>query len=299
MSSTAANVRIQSMSARWEIEEAFCVDFKGQTAASLDGDHFLFSDGTTEYFLWYDGTGSTSAPVVSGRTAIEAAIDAATTPAAIAAIVDTAIEAATGYTGEIEGTILTLTLDTLDEVVSDPAAGTSAQEITVINKGGQLNLGLISGDVAPAFEETLFDVVAHQTGQTILAQLRQGLGVTLPLALQDYTADMYSQLITVAGGKFTPAAGTELYGRGTGTLGANTITRSRRLVLHPFNKAAADKSEDITIWQAYPSVDDITFSGENPQIMNVTFTAFPDDRKPGDINIIAFGDSSQSGIVAS
>jgi len=299
MSSTAAEVRIQTVEARWEIEEAFCVDFKGATSANLDELYILFSTDAVDYFLWFDGTGSSTAPVVSGRTAIEADISGDSTVAAILATVDTAVEAATGYTGEIDGTILRLTLDNTNEVANEPEQGTTSLAVMPLNRGGNIHLGLISGDVVPTLEETLFDVLAHQTGQTILAQLRQGLGVSLPLALIDYNVDLYSQLVSVAGGKFTPSGGTELYGRGTGSLGKNTIVNARRLVLHPFNKAAADRSEDITVWLAYPNVDNITYSGENPQTMNVTFTAFPDDRRPEDINMIAFGDSSQSGIVAS
>ncbi len=294
---TAGNIRIQTVNARWEIEEAFCLTAKGILSTDLEGKFLNFSDGAVKYYLWFDESGSAADPAPAGRTGIEVDVSAASSVALILAAIETAVEAATGYEGVIDGNNIRFDLDVTDEVLDAPVDVDSGIIVTRIVKGGNLDLGLLDGDVVPALSETLLDVVSHQTGLTVLSQLRQGLGVALPLVLKEFTTDLYQQLITAAGDAFTPAAGTELYGWGTSKLGANTIKNSRRLVLHPFNRDAADKSEDITVWLAYPNVESITYSGENPQMMNVNFTAFVDDRRPKEINILAFGDSSQAGIL--
>lgn len=294
---TAGNIRIQTVKARWEIEEAFCLKLKGIVSTDLEGKFLNFSTGGTKYYLWFDQSGSASDPTPAGRTGIEVDVSAASSVALILAAIETAVEAATGYEGVIDGTDIRFDLDTTDEVLDAAVDVDTGIIVSNISQGGNIDLGLLDGDVVPALSETLLDVVAHQTGATVLAQLRQGLGVVLPLVLKEFTKDLYQQLITAAGDKFTPPAGTELYGWGTSKLGANTVKNSRRLVLHPFNKPDSDKSEDITVWLAYPNVESITYSGENPQTMNVNFTAFVDDRRPKEINILAFGDSSQAGIL--
>jgi hypothetical protein len=47
------------------------------------------------------------------------------------------------------------------------------------------------------------------------------------------------------------------------------------------------------LWKSVPKPASINFSGEEPQVMEVTFTALADRGIEAAINLMAFGDSEQ------
>lgn len=64
---------------------------------------------------------------------------------------------------------------------------------------------------------------------------------------------------------------------------------SHKLVLHPVAKDNADLSSDVAFWKAYPQVNSIVKSGENPQTVAVSFKIFPDMSKSKAIRLFAVG----------
>jgi len=103
-------------------------------------------------------------------------------------------------------------------------------------------------------------------------------------------------MIALAGGSvFTPAGGTSLAGFGTGAIGQSAIKTSRTLRLAPVG-SGSDRSQDWNFWKARPEIGGITLSGENPQTMPLTFTAYPDSTKQSVIDVFAKGDGTQAGI---
>lgn len=66
---------------------------------------------------------------------------------------------------------------------------------------------------------------------------------------------------------------------------------SKKLVLHPSRLDDADKSGDFTIWKAYPVLNAITHSGENPKMATVEFKCFHDRTRPNGITLFALGDA--------
>ena len=63
--------------------------------------------------------------------------------------------------------------------------------------------------------------------------------------------------------------------------------------MHPSRFEDSDKSYDITFFKSAPKPASINFSGEEAQVMEVTFTALLDSSVQEAINLMAFGDSSQ------
>ena len=295
MSGSVSNVKISPVDVTWEIEEQICVNVQGAVAASLDGTYFNIYDASTTYYVWFDLDDGSVDPAPGG-TGIEVDVATGDSESTIVSAIKTAVEAATGYTGRIDGTNLFLTLDTTDKVSTDAADGTSGLEVVVITKGSSTYLGLLDGDVEPSFSEDKLDLTAHQFGTSILAQLRQGNNAEVTLALKESNQALYKEIFGAGGGQFTPSGGTELFGWGDNKQGANVIKNSRRLVFHPVANAVADKSEDLTFWLAYPNPDSIVYSGENFNLLNATFTTFLDLSKPKALRRFAFGDSSQTGI---
>ncbi len=166
--------------------------------------------------------------------------------------------------------------------------------LTQCQDGGDFDLGLLDGNVEPAFEEKLLEIMAHQNGSTPLADLRQGVGVEVKLTLKECDSDHLRAIFARAsGGTDTPAAGTEVFGWGKSRLGQSTLPQSRRLVLHPVVLADADYTRDLCFWKAYPIPDSLVFSGEDPQTLGVTFKCYLDDDKPDAISLFGYGDWSQ------
>jgi len=295
MSASASNIKIKPINASWVIEEEFCVDMIDSVAADLDGKYFNIYDGSTSYYVWFD-LDTTSTDPAPGGTGIEAAIATGDSVATMLGIVQTAIELGTGYTGRIDDTRLFSVLDTTEKVLLNAADVDTGLSIGVVVKGGATDLGLLDGNVEPNFTEDLLDVLSHQSGTSILSQLRQGNNADVTLALKECRADLSQAIFEAGGATFTPPAGTELYGWGDSKQGSNTLSNSRRLVLHPVANDASDHSEDLTFWLAYPNPDSIVYSGEDFNITNVSFTTFLDLGKPKAIRRFAFGDSTQTGI---
>lgn len=295
MSCDVSNVKISPVDVTWEIEEQFCLSMLNAVAANLDGKYFNIYEPSTDYYVWFNLDAGSVDPAPGG-TGIAVAIATGDSVATMLAALKSAVEGATGYTGRIDGNEIYFTLDVTTKVSSDVADGDTGLEMSVITKGGSTYLGLIDGDIEPSFSEDKLDLTAHQYGTSILAQLRQGNNAEVTLALKESNKALYQEIFEAGGGTFTPAAGTELFGWGDNKQGSNVVQNSRRLVFHPVLKDAADKSEDLTFWLAYPNPDSIVYSGENFNLLNVTFTTFLDLSKPRALRRLAFGDSSQTGI---
>lgn len=296
MSGNVSNIKISPVDVTWEIEEQVCVVAQNAVATQLGGTYFNLFDPSTEYYVWFDVDAGSVDPAPAGKTAIEVSIATGDDVATILGAIQTAVEAATGYTGRIDNGTIFFTLDVTTKVTQDAVDVDSGLEVGVVTKGSSTYLGIIDGDVEPSFTEDKLDVTGHQFGTSILAQLRQGNNAEVTLALKESNKALYQEIFEAGGGTFTPSGGTELFGWGDNKQGGNVIKNSRRLVFHPVAKDVSDKSEDLTFWLAYPNPDSIVYSGENFNLLNATFTTFLDLGKPRTLRRFAFGDSSQTGI---
>lgn len=295
MSCDVSNVKISPVDVTWEIEEQFCVSLLNAVAASLGGKYFLIYDPSVDYYVWFNLDAGSVDPAPGG-TGIEVAVATGDSVATMQAALVAAVEAATGYTGRIDDDAVHFTLDVTTKVASDAADVDTGLEVSVTTKGGSTYLGLIDGDIEPSFSEDKLDLTAHQFGTSILAQLRQGNNAEVTIALKESNQALYKEVFGAGGGTFTPSGGTELFGWGDNKQGSNVVKNSRRLVFHPVANDVSNKSEDLTFWLAYPNPDSIVYSGENFNLLNVTFTTFLDLSKPRALRRFAFGDSSQTGI---
>jgi len=298
MDCNVSNIKISPINASWEIEERLCVSAKNILATSLDGKYFVIHEPTESFYVWFDLDAGSVDPAPVGLTGIEVNVATGDSVATILAAIKAAVEAATDYTVKVSAPEAIFTYGSTDKIASDAADVDSGITVDVLNKGGSVDLGILDGDVEPSFSEDLLDVTGHQFGTSILAQLRQGNNAEVTLALKESNKALYQEIFGAGGGTFTPTAGTELFGWGDNKQGANVIKNSRRLVFHPVVRPANDKSEDLTFWYAYPNPDSIVYSGENFNLLNVTFTTFLDLTKPRALRRFAFGDSSQAGIEA-
>ncbi len=286
MSQTSSgDIRIEPVDIVWEIEQQDCITPVADVAESLDGTHFLLGD---DFYVWMD-IGVAADPAPAGRAGIAVVVSADASAATIATAMAAAIDGNGSFSAEvINGSVFASRIVTGD--FDDGVDVDTGFTILATQEGGSLDLGLLLGNVENSFEEQILDIVAHQTGTTILSGVRQGVSASITLTMQEATVVKLRDLFSnTGGGTVTPAGGTELYGWGTSRQGDNVIPQSRRLNLHPVN-AAADLTRDLTFWKAYPLLNNLVFSGEEVKTLEVEWRLFLDDQKPAEVSLFAFGD---------
>lgn len=301
MANQVANIKIEPCNVLWEIEEKWKVSCLPDVASSLHLQWFkIFKPNGTWKHVWYKVGGSGSDPAPSGSAGgIEVDLTANDLDTTVATATAAAITTDAGWKATASGADVTITCLTTGQTNSFvDGSATTGFTFTQLQDGGSLDLGYLDGDIEVTFEESVNDVTAHQTGTTILASLRQGLVNEISLTMKEISdlVKVKELLLGTAGATYTPSGGTEVMGWGTESLGANTIVKARRLVLHPVSQGVA-KTKDMCFWKSYALPDTLTISGENPKTLGLTFKVYRDDSKPEAVNQFIFGDWSQSEFV--
>lgn len=297
MANNVANIKLEPCDATWEIEEKWEITAVADVASSLNNKYFKIRSGAdAKFHVWFNVASGGTDPAPSGSTAIVVAISANATAATVATAVAAAVDANAAFLATSDGAVITITAAVAGQSTDWSDFNTTFSFVQV-QDGGSLELGYLDGDIEVTFEETQLDINAHQTGATILASLRQGLvnGVSLTMKEADY-AKYKELMLGTAGAAYTPSGGSEVFGWGTASLGANTIIKSRRLVLHPVAQGAV-KTRDICFWKSYAIPESLTISGENPKTLSLSFKVYKDDSKPESVNQFVFGDWSQTEFV--
>lgn len=295
-----ANIRIEPVDVTWKDYESESWDFTNATASGLGGKYvILYNASGTKFYAWFDENNTDTDPAVSGATAI--AVDYATsaTASAIASAFSTAVGAATGFDCSVSGVVAT-SIRTSFGSVTDSTVGDSGSYITLtqLTDGKDVYLGYLDGDVEVSFEEATLELTAHQTGTTLLADLRQGVNATVSLTLKESDNTLRQTLFAGTAGGSVAGATSTVYGWGNIKQGLSTIVQAGRLIFHPVALSSSDYSRDMCFWKAYPLIQSITFSGENPEVMAIEFKCYIDTSKAEGINLFMFGDHTQSGLTA-
>lgn len=79
-------------------------------------------------------------------------------------------------------------------------------------------------------------------------------------------------------------------GWGTSKRFESQLTDAKKLVLHPVKNAASNLAEDLAFWKAYPMLESITRSGENPTLFSVPFKIFKDSSRADAVNMFVYGE---------
>ena len=156
-------------------------------------------------------------------------------------------------------------------------------------------LGFSDGDISLTVGEQMVDVTAHQEGSNILAGIRTGKSAEITVTLKETDSAQIAKIFgNAAGGSaYTPAAGTAVIGWGSTKDFTQNLTQAAKLVLHPVVLAGANYSRDWAFWKAYPMPDSVTFSGENPETISVTFKCYPDTTKQDAVRLFVYGNHTQ------
>ena len=293
MSSSANNVVISPVNVLWRIEANHLIKVVADVADSLDGKYFTLM-GT--HYVWFDGVAAAD-PAPAGLTAIPVAYTTGATAATLAGLVQVAVDALGGFSATVADDEVNIFAAAVGEK-ADSADVDAGVTVSVCLKGKNFDLGLLQGDVAPSYAPATFDVQAHQQGVTILSKIFQGIeSLEVSTELQETTRSKLQEIYKIWGGTFTPSAGTEVFGSGTGQIGKNMLVEAARLEMIPVNSLSSELSYNYSYMLALPIPESLTFSGENPRILSVTWQGFPNlNLANADTNAVIVGDASQSGL---
>lgn len=250
------------------------------------------------FYVWADD-GVASDPAPAGLTGIAADISAAVDEADRAAAIQTAVEANASFRSQLDSadsSNLTVIIEAnfKGPITTDAADVDSNVDIAVLVEGLGGDLGRTSGGVEVTLEAQTVDILTDQTGQLVADRVFVGSTVEATMSLLEVTPERFKTVVgTVTGDTYTPMGGTELTGYGESRLYQSFFDLGGELVLHPTRLPASDRSRDITFWKSAPQPASINFSGEEPQTLEVTFSALPDRNLQEAINQMAFGDSEQ------
>jgi hypothetical protein len=158
-------------------------------------------------------------------------------------------------------------------------------------------VGYLEGDISVTVEEQVVDITAHSEGTNVLDSIRTGKSCEVTMTLKESASGQFDTIVSSAGGATDSAgsSGVDVIGWGSGKDFTGVSAQAGKLVLHPVTNAASDYSEDLAFWKAYPMLDSITISGENPRTMSVTFKCYPDlDLSASEIRLWIRGDHTQT-----
>ncbi len=299
MASSVQNIRIEPVNVYWKDYESESFDFTNATASGLGGKYVLLWNASgTAFYAWFDENNTDSDPAPGG-TSIQVDYAASATPSAIATAFASAVGAATGFDATASGAVVTVVRTAYGSVTQSTVGNAgSFVSYTRLAVGKDVDLGLLDSDVEVAFEEATLELLTHQTGTTVRADLRQGVNATISLTLKESDNTLRQNMFANTAGGTVAGGSSTVYGWGSVKQGLSTMVEAGRLILHPVALASNDYSRDLCFWKAYPLISSIVFSGENPEIMAIEFKCYLDDSKSENINLFMFGDHTQAGLTA-
>jgi len=295
----AGNIKIQPVKVSFGRYNCSKVTCTADVSSSHKNDYFTFADADNNpYYAWYNVGGAGVDPAATG-TGVEVAIAVNATASEVAAATAAAIDAVTGGIFESTADGAEVCICNMQPGACDPvAAGTGLAGFVYATTiaGSLVNRGFCDGDIEPQNEVSTQDVTSHQTGPNPLTKIVTGKTMTLDLALQELTEANFQLAFGGVGKVGTPTGGTkEVIGWGDEQNGQNLINTAGKLILHPYNLPDSDRSQDLCYWLATLVPSSIVFSGENPALMNVSFTAFFDSSRQRGYNFMVRGDHLQAG----
>jgi len=285
----------------WGRRERTCIDVTVD-GSGVGGTYFEIDapashGGTNQsFYVWFD-TGADLDPAPAGRTGIEVTVGGSDTIEQVATALATQLDGNANFRASTDSSDASqVIIDTeyfgkVDQVTTD---GDTTFTFAQINSGLGGDLGKTSGGVEVSMEATSVQIQADQTGNLVLDEVFTGSSVEVTMSLLEMTPDRWETVVaSVTGDKYTPAGGTQLVGYGESRLYDSFFDLGGQLILHPTRKDASDREFDINLWKCVPKPQSINFSGEEPQVMEVTFTALADREVQEEINLMAFGDGEQ------
>lgn len=299
--SAKTDIKLEAVNVFWGTEKCEKITFVDDVAGSLTDEYFdinvIGSDLETEtqYYVLFSGTTPAVDPAPAGKTKIDVTYVDGDSASDIAALFVTALS---GIDVNASQSVNDVTYEnkyigkTTTEVYTNAPSFTF--EELVAAKGGSLG-ATAQGGTTLNMEAQSVDLVSDQQGSLILGQIYTGSAATADMSLIEMTKERWEAVVgSVTGDVHTPSGGSRLVGYGESRLYQNLFDLGGKLILHPIRLDISDKSEDVVFWKSAPLPSSISYSGQDIQGMEVSFTAYNDKSKPDAISLFAQGDWDQA-----
>lgn len=292
-----SKVKVEPCSVSWGRPNVQAITCVADVSSSLNNDWFnLYSaKNATRYYVWFNVASAGTDPAVSGATGVEVAIAADATAAQVATALASAIDALADFAASANSAVVTVT-NAANGFSTAASNGSSSPgfSFAVTDEGAGGDLGFTDGDIEISFTENYTEVTAHQEGTTKLSDIRTGYAVEdVTISLKESSVEQIRDMLVQMGAAMTPSGGTEGIGFGTSKQFSQVLDQAEKLVLHPVALASSNRSRDWAFWLAYPKMDSIMLSPENPMMVNVSFKIYPDSSKDSRVRFAILGDHTQ------
>lgn len=293
MASSSGNILVSPMNLYWRIEANHVITCVADVADSLDGKYFTLM-GT--HYVWFNSSvGAAADPAPVGFTAIPVAYDPNDSALVIAGLVQAAIDGDAAFSATVSGADVNVIAAAVGEK-TDSADVDAGVTVAICRKGKNFDLGLLEGEPSLTLEPDVLDVPSQQTGTVPVTSIIRGSNASVEVTMLETTKSNLKEFYKIYGGAFTPGAGTEVFGVGTGAIGKNLLVDGARLEMIPVNSVSAELSYNVNIMLTAPVPGTLLFSGENVRTMTVSFKGYPDLTKDSRVDTVLIGDPTQTGI---
>lgn len=305
MANSVQNIKIEPADLFWEVQQLDRITAVADSAGSLNDTYFLVSvptdaDVADDYYVWYNVNSAGTDPALAGKTGIEVALATGATAIQVASATATAIDAVSAFNSSVDYSLSSRFMvqakyaGTTGVASADSGTATGFT-FTAVRSGDKFPVGFIDGSIEIGLSEDLVDVTAQQTGSNIIERIRSGRNIdAISIPMKETSAAKIKEIVEAGGSTFTPSGGTELSGWGNAQDFDNVSSDSRKLVFHPVRKLSTDRSTDWCFWRAYPVIDALNFSGEDTQLLTVSFSILPDEEIRQDGRLFVYGDHTQN-----
>jgi len=298
-STQTSDIQLAAATVKWGREECRKVTFVDDTAGDLTDEYFdmnlLDEDQVeTSYYVLLSGTTPAVDPAPAGKTKIEVSYTDGDTASVIAGLFVTALSALNVNVSQTGAEVVVENKD-IGKITVEVNTNAPSLTFAVLALGLGGDLGKTAeGGIAFSTETQVVSITSDQTGTNALGEVYTGSTASMSMTLIEMNLEKWELVIgSVTGDVFTPSAGTRLVGQGTSRLYKNLFDLGGKLILHPINRDASDKSFDMIFWKSAPKPSSINFSGQDIQGMEIEFVAYNDESKPEEISLWAQGDYSQ------
>jgi hypothetical protein len=303
MSQTVANIKVEPMKVTIgeDLYQSWKITTIADVAGSLNNQYFVFYEPSgTKHYCWFNINSAGSDPAIASGTAHAVTGVTSATAAALASSISTVVDAVSGFDATVSGNVVTVTHTAVGyaKPVHDGAADTGFT-FEVLNYGDSASeVGFTDGDIEVKIEYKDVEVTAHQTGTEVLSHINTGSNISVSLSLKETTVSQLRYALLGRGDSTIPestgVSATEVFGMGMGRQFYQTRDRARKMVLHPQVLPSSNLSRDLTFWKVLPSVESLTFSGENAFQIPMSFMIYNDFTKHPAISKMCYGDSTQT-----
>lgn len=280
-----------------QIQSITCV---ADVASSLQNKYFVFHDAAgAKHYAWFNVAtlGVDPAPA-GGWVAHPVAISAGASASAVATALTAVLTAVTGFDATASGYVVTLTHTAVG--YAQPARDINTNFAFAVTQLGMVetSAGCIQGNLElSGLEINKVEITCHASGSTVKDERISGYASPeLTMTFQETDKDSLKKLFVMLGMPSLTPVGVdkdEIFGYGMANLGGSNPKIAIRM--HPVEKDATDKSEDLNIWLSELSVDSLNWSGEEVSTVPATFKLYPDESKPKGIQFFMVGDAVKAG----